>query len=95
MFEHLLLSVPVSPPLTAYSTALGPGHLPALPIEAWEAAAQWHLFWHHLMDAGNTNERFNDSQAVLVSSRRDGIHVFDISAKVCAICTSQEINKRN
>lgn len=47
-------------------------HLPPLPIEAWEtsvvAAAAAAIFWQLLMDAGNTNERFNDSQAVLVSA---------------------------
>lgn len=46
-------------------------HLPPLPIEAWETsvvAAAAAIFWQLLMDAGNTNERFNDSQAVLVSA---------------------------
>lgn len=62
-------------------------HHLALPIEAWESAGQCHLLGIiYLMDAGNTNERFNDSQAVRVKWRRERIYVFDISAKLCAIC---------
>lgn len=68
MSEHLLLSVAVSGPPFALRLI----HLPPLPIEAWEAsvaaAAASAFFWQLLMDAGNTNERFNDSQAVLVSA---------------------------
>lgn len=63
MSEHLLLSIAVSgPPL-----ALRLIHLPPLPIEARRETSA-AIFWQLLMDAGNTNERFNDSQAVLVSA---------------------------
>lgn len=65
MSEHLLLSIAVfGPPL-----ALRLIHLPPLPIEARrETSVATAIFWQLLMDAGNTNERFNDSQAVLVSA---------------------------
>lgn len=72
MSEHLLLSVAMSSPSALHSPC-ALIHLPPLPIEAWEtsvvaAAAAAAIFWQLLMDAGNTNERFNDSQAVLVSA---------------------------
>lgn len=70
MSEHLLLSVAMSSPSALHSPC-ALIHLPPLPIEAWETsvvAAAAAIFWQLLMDAGNTNERFNDSQAVLVSA---------------------------
>lgn len=72
MSEHLLLSVAMSSPSALHSPC-ALIHLPPLPIEAWEtsvaaAAAAAAIFWQLLMDAGNTNERFNDSQAVLGST---------------------------
>lgn len=69
MSEHLLLSVAMSSPSTLHSPC-ALIHLPPLPIEAWETSvvAAAAIFWQLLMDAGNTNERFNDSQAVLVSA---------------------------
>lgn len=73
MSEHLLLSVAMSSPSALHSPC-ALIHLPPLPIEAWEtsvvaaADAAAAIFWQLLMDAGNTNERFNDSQAVLVSA---------------------------